>query len=131
MHMIVSRAVAAACVLALLAAGSTATANPTPPCRRLSATDALNDITFFNPAPAAAVRPSYDLEGLYFRSNAVNGAYSGTTAHVQVANLDGAVPKGSTSARWSAIWTDSMGDERFVSAKITLASGVVDESVIF
>src|SRR4051812_27421054 len=131
MRTILSRAGAAACVLALLPAGSQATAESAPPCHGLSAQDALGDISYYNLVPSSTLEASYDLEALYFRGNEANGAYSGTTAYIQVANLDGRVPAGSTSARWFAIWTDSWGDERFVSARIGLAGGVAEEPVVF
>jgi hypothetical protein len=87
-----------------------------PACRGMAASDPLGDHVFGAPEPTKT-QGSIDIEALYFRSGRdASGAYSGTTAYVQVADLTTAVPPGSTAATWYVGWKDAEGATRFVGA---------------
>jgi hypothetical protein len=115
---------AAVAALALPAPALAQEQAPQPRCG-LSFSDPANDSTSQVPTQARALPPALDITRVFF--DHAPGRAGATTVNIRVRDLSTALPLGTTSINWTAVWLSPAGNQRFVRAVADYQGSVIFE----
>jgi hypothetical protein len=115
---------AALAALALPASAAAQSPVPQPRCG-LSVADPAGDSTSQVPAQARALPPALDITRVFFDHEP--GRAGATTVNIRVKDLSTALPLGTTSINWTAVWTSPSGPQRFVRAVVDYQGSTIFE----